>query len=242
MSSEMKSFPGLLASGNWLQWEAEKQIIWIHTRCVLVFISVLSLRIGGRGEGRIVLLTGLALCVMNGAVTHTDRFVFNTCGFTIRSASSDKLGAFLFWWSPYHFISGCLRQIRSLRGVPRPLHTDCRSSGSKKWDAKLTDLFKFLYFNPSLSDRGFCGNCGLEFLPLQTNLRALDSEMCPDYKWTAPEWRWDSSEMQRVDPRPNNSIGSGQQNQNMSNKCKIEQLYYIHKVDTLYKLTATMMI
>lgn len=39
-------------------------------------------------------LTGLALCVMNGAVTDGDRFVFNTCGCTIRSASRDKLGAF----------------------------------------------------------------------------------------------------------------------------------------------------
>lgn len=40
-------------------------------------------------------LTGLALCVMNGAVTDGDRFVFNTCGCTIRSASPDKPGAFL---------------------------------------------------------------------------------------------------------------------------------------------------
>lgn len=39
-------------------------------------------------------LTGLALCVMNGAVTDADRFVFNTCGCTIRSASPDKLEAF----------------------------------------------------------------------------------------------------------------------------------------------------
>ena len=60
-----------------------------------MFISMLSLR---REEGqieRIVLLTGLALCVMNGAVTDGDRFVFNTCGCTIRSASRDKLGGFL---------------------------------------------------------------------------------------------------------------------------------------------------
>lgn len=40
-------------------------------------------------------LTGLALCVMNGAVTDADRFVFNTCGCTIRSASPDKPGALL---------------------------------------------------------------------------------------------------------------------------------------------------
>lgn len=68
-----------------------------------MFISMLSLRMeGGReGEGdrgreeRIVSLTGLALCVMNGAVTDGDRFVFNTCGCTIRSASPDKPGAFL---------------------------------------------------------------------------------------------------------------------------------------------------
>lgn len=56
---------------------------------------MLSLR---REEGQIagiVLLTGLALCVMNGAVTDGDRFVFNTCGCTIRSASRDKLGGFL---------------------------------------------------------------------------------------------------------------------------------------------------
>lgn len=62
---------------------------------VLTFISMLSLR---REEGQIagiVLLTGLALCVMNGAVTDGDRFVFNTCGCTIRSASHDKLGGFL---------------------------------------------------------------------------------------------------------------------------------------------------
>ena len=50
---------------------------------------------GWRGGGRIVPLTGLALCVMNGAVTDGDRFVFNTCGCTIRSASRDKLGGFL---------------------------------------------------------------------------------------------------------------------------------------------------
>lgn len=41
-------------------------------------------------------LTGLALCVMNGPVTDADRFVFNTCGCTIRSASRDKLEAFIY--------------------------------------------------------------------------------------------------------------------------------------------------
>lgn len=38
-------------------------------------------------------LTGLALCVMNGAVRDADRFVFNTCGCTTRSASRDRLEA-----------------------------------------------------------------------------------------------------------------------------------------------------
>lgn len=70
-----------------------------------MFISALSLRVGrwgvgGRGgqreEERIVRLTGLALCVMNGPVTDADRFVFNTCGCTIRSASRDKLEAFIY--------------------------------------------------------------------------------------------------------------------------------------------------
>lgn len=45
---------------------------------------------------RFMPLTGLALCVMNGAVRDGDRFVFNTCGCTIRSASRDKLGGFFF--------------------------------------------------------------------------------------------------------------------------------------------------
>lgn len=93
------------------------------TGCVLMFISMLSLRMeGGRERGRgdrgreerIVPLTGLALCVMNGAVTDGDRFVFNTCGCTIRSASPDKPGAFLSRWSPNGFISGCLWWTRSL--------------------------------------------------------------------------------------------------------------------------------
>lgn len=68
---------------------------------LLMFISALSLRVGREGEGqreeeRIVRLTGLALCVMNGPVTDADRFVFNTCGCTIRSASRDKLEAFIY--------------------------------------------------------------------------------------------------------------------------------------------------
>lgn len=41
-------------------------------------------------------LTGLALCVMNGPVTDADRFVFNTCGCTMRSASRDKPVAFVY--------------------------------------------------------------------------------------------------------------------------------------------------
>lgn len=116
------------------------------TRRVLMFISVLSLRMeGGRERGRrgrreggrerrIVPLTGLALCVMNGAVTDGDRFVFNTCGCTIRSASPDKPGAFLSRWSPNRFISGCLWRIQSLRGVAA-----LRPSGSK--NAKILDGF-----------------------------------------------------------------------------------------------------
>lgn len=51
---------------------------------------------GGSGRRSIVRLTGLALCVMNGPVMDADRFVFNTCGCTIRSASRDKLETLIF--------------------------------------------------------------------------------------------------------------------------------------------------
>lgn len=90
---------------------------------------------------------------MNGAVTDGDRFVFNTCGCTTRSASRDKLGAFLSRWSPYRFICGCLWHTRPLRGVPWPLHTDCRASGSKSgtqsW-VMCSGFFSFFFFLPWL--------------------------------------------------------------------------------------------
>lgn len=76
-------------------------------------------------------LTGLALCVMNGAVTDGDRFVFNTCGCTIRSASCDKLGGFFV---PIISISFRLRLLTAdvvTEGVCHGCCAQSPSSGSR---------------------------------------------------------------------------------------------------------------
>lgn len=58
--SEMKSFPGLLACGNWLHWR-DRETNHLNTQpwCVLMFISALSLRRerGGGGGDRVLCAT-----------------------------------------------------------------------------------------------------------------------------------------------------------------------------------------
>lgn len=79
-------------------------------------------------------LTGLALCVMNGAVTDGDRFVFNTCGCTIRSASRDKLGGAFFVRiiSISFHLAGCLQRMWSRRGAPCATAHRLSSQGKQK--------------------------------------------------------------------------------------------------------------
>lgn len=76
-------------------------------------------------------LTGLALCVMNGAVTHCDRFVFNTCGRTIRSASRDKLEGFFSLSRPDN-----LHIVSSRAAYARIVVTEGGVSARRLWKQK----------------------------------------------------------------------------------------------------------